>query len=442
MDRTIKLIGIFFVLVSLFWLVPVGVRAQTADICNVEGTAYGNNLNTSAGGVDLTAKDIGTANTTLLWTTTSGTGLNQAVGCSSDIMGKMGVDKEDSGFVSCSGTDPDVCQELTGPTTGFAPGEDWLMQFAHRQTSGSLFGLAALTGSFTRNEPIPVSFAFYANDVISRVPFVNVTFAQDTTYGHKLLDSILGAWKAFRNLAYALIAIILLYTGIIIILRRKISSQVVVSVQYALPRIVIAIILITFSYPIGATLGSIGWTLFKSNWFLAASFFRDNVSELGSKGDILAMWTVMIPLFPLIVTGPILLTMMIMIVAVYMLAGIVFNVKAIIIYLKIIFSILTAPIEFAIGAVPGNDDKIKGWFLRMAKYVLTLFGMGMVIPLGTIIAVMIIDGIATEVRGSIGAGARLFAMGLPVFVVLYCFGLGIGMEKRVEEFLGLGQKRR
>jgi len=31
---------------------------------------------------------------------------------------------------------------------------------------------------------------------------------------------------------------------------------------------------------------------------------------------------------------------------------------------------------------------------------------------------------------------------MPIFIILYCFGIGIGMEKRIEDFMGTGQKKR
>ncbi len=53
-----------------------------------------------------------------------------------------------------------------------------------------------------------------------------------------------------RNLAYLVFAVIFVVIGLMIMLRVKIDPKTVVSVQSALPKIFLSLILITFSYPI------------------------------------------------------------------------------------------------------------------------------------------------------------------------------------------------
>ena len=428
------------VIFSLMFLLGIN-KVLAADPCLVEQNMFDKNLLSDIIGIPLTTKDFVTSVATSAYSTVSGYGVTETVGCSQYVFNTLGVEGE-SQFTQCGGTADQTCQEITNTLPG-PTGSTWLdKQYANR-SSGTLLGLAYMADDFTHNEPLPANLAFYVNDTISRIPIINKTYAAQVDYGHSLLNSILNAWKVFRNLAYAAMALILLYTGIIIILRRKINSQLVVSVQYALPRIVIAIILITFSYPIGATLGSLGWTLFKSNWAIAGSMFVDTLRDTDAAAFVdagsLKMWALLIPLHVLVANGPLFLLVILLVIIIYLVAGLIYNFKAIILYLKIVFSILTAPIEFALAAVPGNDDKFKGWFLRMFKYVITLFGMGIIVPLGTIIAILVIEGYSTELAGN---GGVLFAMVAPVFIILYCFGIGIGMEKRVEEFLGTGQQKR
>jgi hypothetical protein len=61
---------------------------------------------------------------------------------------------------------------------------------------------------------------------------------------------MLSLWKGFRNLAYGLLAVVMIVVGFMVMLRKKIDPKTVVTVQNALPRIVITLILITFSYAI------------------------------------------------------------------------------------------------------------------------------------------------------------------------------------------------
>lgn len=68
--------------------------------------------------------------------------------------------------------------------------------------------------------------------------------------GFSGLAPMLLLWKAFRNISYLLLAVILVVIGFMVMFRKKIDPKTVVTVQNSLPRIVIALILITFSYAI------------------------------------------------------------------------------------------------------------------------------------------------------------------------------------------------
>lgn len=68
--------------------------------------------------------------------------------------------------------------------------------------------------------------------------------------GFQGLSGIMDLWKAFRNVSYALIAIIFIIIGIMIMLRIKMSPQAIVTIQSSLPKVITTLILITFSYAI------------------------------------------------------------------------------------------------------------------------------------------------------------------------------------------------
>jgi len=74
------------------------------------------------------------------------------------------------------------------------------------------------------------------------------TYAQGI--GFNKLDSLLPLWKAFRNIAYALLAVAMIIVGFLIMFRKKIDPKTVITVQNALPNIVVTLLLITFSYAI------------------------------------------------------------------------------------------------------------------------------------------------------------------------------------------------
>lgn len=72
--------------------------------------------------------------------------------------------------------------------------------------------------------------------------------------GFSSLSPVLSLWKIFRNLAYFFFVLIFVFTGFLIMFRSKIGSQAAVTVQQALPKLVVSLILVSFSYAIAGLL--------------------------------------------------------------------------------------------------------------------------------------------------------------------------------------------
>jgi hypothetical protein len=101
----------------------------------------------------------------------------------------------------------------------------------------------------------PASSVEYVADVIQNIqrPFgVKPAYAQGI--GYSSLAPVLELWKLFRNLAYFFFVLIFLIIGFMIMFRAKIGSQAAITVQQALPKLVISLILVTFSYAIAGLL--------------------------------------------------------------------------------------------------------------------------------------------------------------------------------------------
>lgn len=83
----------------------------------------------------------------------------------------------------------------------------------------------------------------------NQVGIVTPAYAQQGI-GFPGLTPILDVWKSFRNIAYGFIIIVLIMVGFMIMFRWKIDPRTVITIQGALPRIIVTLILITFSYAI------------------------------------------------------------------------------------------------------------------------------------------------------------------------------------------------
>lgn len=94
----------------------------------------------------------------------------------------------------------------------------------------------------------PAETRLYIADVGKTLGFMPKVQAQGI--GFSGLSPLLGLWKAFRNVAYAFLTTIMVVIGFMVMFRKKIDPKTVVTVQNAIPRIVIALLLVTFSYAI------------------------------------------------------------------------------------------------------------------------------------------------------------------------------------------------
>lgn len=94
----------------------------------------------------------------------------------------------------------------------------------------------------------PANTIAWVADVASNIGVVPKAYAQGI--GFSALQPLLGLWKVMRNVAYVLLILVLLAIGLMIMFRTKIDPKTAISVQSAIPRVVITLILITFSYPL------------------------------------------------------------------------------------------------------------------------------------------------------------------------------------------------
>ncbi len=98
----------------------------------------------------------------------------------------------------------------------------------------------------------PASSSVWIADLGSHLGVVSPAYAQGI--GFSALSPLLTLWKAMRNIAYALLIIVLLILGLMIMFRSKIDARTTIGIQSALPRIIVTLILITFSFPIAGLL--------------------------------------------------------------------------------------------------------------------------------------------------------------------------------------------
>lgn len=131
------------------------------------------------------------------------------------------------------------------------------------ESHGGAIGIVGNMISMTFD--IPVSSSTYARDLasnfgISKSSYAAITDGDGTDsnsgngfslgYGYTGLQPILNVWKIFRNLVYLFLVLLFIIIGLGIMFRLNIDARSVMSIQNQLPKIIIGIILVTFSYAI------------------------------------------------------------------------------------------------------------------------------------------------------------------------------------------------
>lgn len=129
-------------------------------------------------------------------------------------------------------------------------------------------------------ESPPASGLVWSYEGLANAGFVPKTHAQGI--GFYALQPLAPIWKVFRNVAYLLIVLVIVSIGFLIMFRSNISAQTVISIENSLPRIVIALLLVTFSFPLAGFMIDIMYIIMG----LGGSVIIHNIAISGDPGDV------------------------------------------------------------------------------------------------------------------------------------------------------------
>lgn len=108
---------------------------------------------------------------------------------------------------------------------------------------------------------------------------IKPAYAQVGGSGASVISPILDLWKLTRNFSYFGFILVFMSIGFMIMFRQKLNPQTVISAQNALPGVVIAMILVTFSYFIAALIIDLGFvTTQLTGRYLASSKLADEAT--------------------------------------------------------------------------------------------------------------------------------------------------------------------
>jgi len=240
----------------------------------------------------------------------------------------------------------------------------------------------------------PAHVGTYLADLGQRAKIIQPAYAQGL--GFSALDPVLEIWKASRNFAYLGFTLIFIVTGILIMVRQKIDPQTVISIQQALPRMVVTLLLITFSYAIAGFVIDIMYILINLSIQLFKTFslydsvgnFQNEVMGQSILGTMIreifgsfnsdateAISRVVDDIFggsqwATLGLGQLLSHTIGYVIVAFMLlyAGFKTFIILLMSYVKLIIGVIVGPIQIMFNALPGSDS-FKKWLMSLLSNV-------------------------------------------------------------------------
>lgn len=263
------------------------------------------------------------------------------------------------------------------------------------------------------------------------------------------LSAILPIWRAFRNISYAILAAIMVVIGFMVMFRQKIDPKTVVTVQNALPKIVLALLLITFSYAIAAFMIDLMYLVMAIiiNLLVGAGVGKlgaDTATKYMSGGlgtTLLALfggglsaiddamrlffWSGPVPWFInaglAVATGGLTLGLSLILITLIVSIALLFGIIRIAFmllsaYIQILVAVLIAPFQLMTEALPGSTS-FSSWLKNLVANLSVFPITGAMLLVGTILTTAnagtvwtppLLSGVgATGITGLIGLGILL-----------------------------------
>ncbi|OGK16612.1 hypothetical protein A2690_03285 [Candidatus Roizmanbacteria bacterium RIFCSPHIGHO2_01_FULL_39_12b] len=95
----------------------------------------------------------------------------------------------------------------------------------------------------------PASGVYYVKNTLSHFGFIPSAYAAEGI-GFSSLNPLFKVWRALRDISLMVIVVVIIFIGFLIMFRMKLNPQTVINIENSLPKIVITLIVITFSFAI------------------------------------------------------------------------------------------------------------------------------------------------------------------------------------------------
>ena len=223
---------------------------------------------------------------------------------------------------------------------------------------------------------------------------------------------IIGLWTRVLNISYVIFVIIMIIAGFMIMFRHKLGGQTIVTLGSVLPRVIVALIIATFSFAIAgliidlggvasgivayvlglddglspiSTLGGLMGAVFKGGLGITAtisgviglagvaSFVTVGASAASGVTGLAAIVAAVSNPVGWVITGivgSIGVILALVIVGIILVGAIRVLITLFKAYFSLLISVILGPLQITLGAIPGNNRMITNWLLSILRNVL------------------------------------------------------------------------
>lgn len=227
----------------------------------------------------------------------------------------------------------------------------------------------------------------------------------DTGYEELSASGIAPLWTKVLNVSYVFFVIIMMVAGFMIMFRQKLGGQTMVTLGNVLPKVIVSLIIATFSFAIAGFLIDLGGILISAIIYIfninepntiarvapiMGSVFRGGlgitttiVGTLGSIGTVLGIGAILksslfvvgaaAPAAGLLFAagvGVVALLFALTILVIIFVGAVKVVLTLLKSYLQLLLSVVLGPLQITLGALPGNSNAMKNWFLSVLRNVL------------------------------------------------------------------------
>lgn len=222
----------------------------------------------------------------------------------------------------------------------------------------------------------------------------------DSGYGFTSLQPLLPIWKSFRNVSYFFFVLGFIIYGFMIMFRIKINPQTAITIQLALPKLIVTLLLITFSYAIAGfmiDLFYVFWGII-GNVFVAQGLSPKGVNFISgydwglliptlggiagtAKFVIADLWAILLPipqLLSFVVTialAPLSLLLLLILLIVVLITFVKIWWMLLKSYVNIVLNIIFSPLILLGNIIPGSNsfsNWIKNIFAELSVFITTM----------------------------------------------------------------------